>query len=166
MPLQQRVSDETSDVLTVDWSLSQPAIVVWEHLTDPVNLPEWLGEPQVHDGNPGGVIRIDHGDGYVCTSIVNRIDPASFQFEVTWEFPDEPRSRVEVHIQSPSDSESVLTLRHLDLGDLRDSYAQGWVTHLTFLEASLNDTPLPMSEFWNLHATTVALGKESAGTSG
>lgn len=48
---------------------------------------------------------------------------------------------------------SVLTLRHLGLGDLIDSYATGWLTHLSFFEASLAGTPLPWEQFWPLCET-------------
>jgi hypothetical protein len=53
----------------------------------------------------------------------------------------------------------ILTFGHPDPGELRDSYAGGWVANFTFLETSLNGTPLPITEFWNLHATIVALGE-------
>lgn len=159
MPLQQREIDEAQDTLTIAWSLAKPASAVWTHLTDPARLTEWLGDPQTFDARPGGEIRIDHGDGYVCRSIVKRVEPADYLFGVTWQFPDEHPTLVEVRIQPSADATSVLTLRHYDLGELRDSYADGWVTHLTFFEASLNGTPLPVTEFWNLHATIVALGK-------
>lgn len=53
------------------------------------------------------------------------------------------------------EARDILTLGHL----VRDSYAGGWVANFTFLETSLNGTPLPITEFWNLHATIVALGE-------
>lgn len=161
MPLLRREMDQARDALTIDWRLGRSTDAVWEHLTDPAHLPEWLGQPVIFDGTPGSEISIDHGDSYICRSVVKRVEPANYLFEITWLFPDEHPTRVEVILRSlpeeGAEDASMLTLRHMDLAELTDSYAQGWVTHLTFFEASLDGTPLPMDEFWNLHATIVAL---------
>jgi uncharacterized protein YndB with AHSA1/START domain len=161
VPLLKREIDQTRDVLTIDWRFGRSADAVWEHLTDPEHLSEWLGQPVSFDGTPGGEILIDHGDGYICRSVVKRVEPADYLFEITWLFPDEHPTQVEVVLRSPpgegTKDASILTLRHLDLAELCNSYAQGWVTHLTFFEASLDGTSLPLDEFWNLHATIVAL---------
>lgn len=159
MPLFRREVDEVRDILTVTWSLDRPVEAVWAHLTNAQGLTEWLGIPLTFDGAVSGEIRVDHGDGYVCRSIVKRVEPINHLFEVSWQFPDEHATRIEVRLDPVDTDEgsSQLILRHAELAALRDSYAQGWVTHLAFFEASLDGTPLPLEQFWNLHATFGAL---------
>ena len=57
------------------------------------------------------------------------------------------------------ESEGVTELRldHRGLGELADSYRDGWCVHLTYLEAAALGTPLPSSMFWRLHATMAQL---------
>lgn len=146
---------EEQDDLTFEWSLEAPIEVVWAHLTNAQQLPHWLGRPLALDKSVGGEIRIEHAQDYICTSIVKRFEPATFQFEVSWKLPDEHETTVEVWL-SPSPQEAgegatVLNLRHLDLADLRESYLQGWATHLTYFEASLAGSPLPPEEFWDVY---------------
>ncbi len=92
--------------------------------------------------------------------MVKEIGPGH-RFAVTWEFPEEPLSRMAVEVDSSAGG-TLLTLRHTGLGELRDSYALGWLTHLTYLEASVEGTPLPFEQFWNLHATLGRLLVHSA----
>lgn len=150
-----REIDEQDD-LTFEWSLDAPAEKVWEHLTNPQHLPQWLGIPLEVSKNVGGEIRIQHAPDYVCTSIVKKCDRAAFRFEASWEFPDERGTTVEVWLspvlQDEGQDATVLNLRHLGLAQLRDSYLQGWAAHLTYFEASLAGTPLPPAEFWDVYA--------------
>ena len=152
------------DDLTFEWSLDAPAEKVWNHLTNAQHLPQWLGSPVELSKKVGGEIRIQHAPDYVCTSIVKRFDPAAFHFEVSWEFPDEHETTVEVWLspapEDEGDGATVLNLRHLDLADLRDSYLQGWAAHLTYFEASLAGAPLPPEEFWDVYAAYGNLNAE------
>lgn len=109
-------------------------------------------------------------------------DAVEHSAELSWSFPDEPTSRIAVTVSTTEESEgrgpaavpeqnatapaaesqpsAMLILRHRGLGDLIDSYATGWLAHLSYFEASLAGTPLPQSQFWPLCATFDRLVEE------
>lgn len=159
--------DRPGDVVTIGWSLPQTQSSVSTHLSSPENLHEWLGRPTTFDARVGGEIIVDHDDGYLCHSEVLSVahgdGPSNAgSVELSWKFPDEPPSRVSLRIfdtvsgsaddtnQHPS---TGLVLEHFGLGTLIDSYVAGWLTHLTYFEASLEGRPLPAGQFWALCAT-------------
>lgn len=137
--------------LVVAWSFNLPVEAVWSGLTDPATLRLWLGNPVECDIRSGGRLIIDHGEGYLSRSEVTEVE-APGQLRMTWEFPDEPQSRIAVEVRK-SGAGSVATLFHHELGPLVNSYHLGWMTHLTFLEAAAEGAPMPTSQFWNLYAT-------------
>lgn len=159
--------DRPGDVLSIGWLFPQTQSSVWTHLTTSENVHEWLGRPTTFDTRVGGEIIVDHDDGYLCRSEVLSVthddDPShTGRVELSWEFPDEPPSRVSLRIFD-SDNRSDdgtshtpsagLVLQHFDLGTLIDSYVAGWLTHLTYFEASLEGRPIPPGQFWALCAT-------------
>ncbi|BCL12381.1 SRPBCC family protein [Micromonospora sagamiensis] len=153
MPL---LSSEMSEsVLTLTWAVEAPAEAVWERLTTPSLLPQWLGELVEGEVTGGSPFVVDHGGGYRCASTVTAYDPGRL-LAYTWEFPDEPRTEVSWTL---SHDESVTTVRlaHDGLGDLAASYRDGWTTHLMFLEASALGDSLPTAMFWQIHATIARL---------
>lgn len=137
--------------LVVSWSFQSPIETVWLGLTDPVLQSRWLGAAVESDMRPGGRLVIDHGEGYLCQSDVTEVE-APHRLAMTWEFPDEPRSRVAVSLDE-SDDGTVAVLTHTELEGLAHSYGPGWTTHLTYLEAAVQGDTIPASQFWNLHAT-------------
>lgn len=178
MPVTQLDPDRTADSLTIGWRLPAAPAAVWSHLQDVDALGEWLGRPLTFDSRVGGEIIVDHADSYLCRSEVLSI--GEYSAELTWSFPDEPTSRIAVAVTAgdpgrdlggegssaegasasgrsadggDEEAASVLTLRHRGLGDLIDSYATGWLAHLSFFEASLAGTPLPWEQFWPLCET-------------
>lgn len=157
--------DRTADVLTIEWSLLHAQSSAWRHLTDAETVHEWLGQPKTFDARVGGEIIVDHDDGYLCRSNVlsaTHDGPShTSTAELSWEFPDEPPSRQSLSTFDTDDrarntsigAASALVLQHSGLGELIDSYAHGWLTHLIYFEASLSGPPLPPSQFWPLFAT-------------
>lgn len=89
------------------------------------------------------------------------------RLNLSWEFPDEPPSRVSMLGGSVTAGPAregrgagegrsgarLLHLHHSDLGDLTTTYLPGWITRLTYFEATLERTPLPPQAFWRLYAT-------------
>lgn len=149
--------DRSADVLTIEWSLPRSPSLVWRHLKDPDKLDEWLGRPLSFDARVGGEIVVDHDDGYLCRSEILS-SPRPHCAELSWEFPDEPATRLwlstfEVADVTGQHESTTLVLKHMGLGSLIDSYVSGWMTHLTYFEASLSGTPLPSGQFWSLCAT-------------
>lgn len=158
MPLNSmRVTD---GAVHLHWDLDAAPDRVWAQLTDAERLPEWLGRPlspETATWEEGARLVVDHGDGQLCHSTVLGCDAPS-SLELTWEFEDEPGSQVSVQIASEEPGvKSTLLLRHTGLAELTGSYAPGWLTHLSFFEASLAGDPLPLGQFWNLYGTLVQL---------
>ena len=141
--------------------LAAARTTVWAGLTDPEAMTAWLGTPIVAEIRPGGSLAIDHGDGYVCQSIVHVVDGDS-RLEMSWHFPDEHETNVSFDLADTELEKPVcscrLTLRHSNLAALTDSYRIGWLIHLTYLEAQVLGDPIPSSQFWNLEATMRVLG--------
>lgn len=153
MPLSMISTD--GGTLVVAWSFSVPAQAVWAGFDDPAVLSQWLGKPIECDVRPGGKLVVDHGEGYLSRSAVTEAKEPD-RLVMTWEFPDEPESQITIEFR-PLDTGTVVELVHHGLGDLIGSYAPGWVTHLTFLEAAVAGVPIPTSQFWALHATFESL---------
>lgn len=158
--------DRPADVLTIEWSLPHAQSSAWRHLTDAETVHEWLGQPETFDARVGGEIVVDHDDGYLCRSKILSVThddgpSRTSTAELSWEFPDEPPSRLSLSTFDTDDragntsigAASALVLQHSGLGEFIDSYAHGWLTHLIYFEASLSGPPLPPSQFWPLFAT-------------
>ncbi|WP_454857138.1 SRPBCC domain-containing protein [Promicromonospora soli] len=138
----------------VAWRVGADKDTVWRHLTDAALLPLWLGR-LVGGSVTGNEFTIDHGEGHLCRSTVTTLDPPR-ALAFTWDFPHEPTSNVTLAL-NPDDDATLLHLTHRGLGPLTTEYADGWCTHLTYLEAAVLGTPLPMTRFWQLHATVSRL---------
>jgi uncharacterized protein YndB with AHSA1/START domain len=146
--------DETDDV-SLTWRIEVPRARVWQCLTDTPLIRQWLGEVISGEVGTGSDFAVDHGAGYVCRStVVAWAQPSRLDF--TWHFPDEPASKVGLELEESSGL-TDFRLRHSDLGDLTESYRDGWCVHLSYLEAAALGTPLPPSMFWRLHGTVAQL---------
>lgn len=148
--------DEAVDV-TLTWHMQASTARLWQCLTDAHLLNQWLGRLVGGAVRTGSDLVVDHGDGYLCSSrVIEYVEGKRLDF--TWQFPDEPPSRVALELDE-SDGMSVLRLRHSELGDLADSYRVGWCVHLAYLEAASLGTPLPPSMFWPIHGTMAQLSR-------
>jgi len=154
MPLVESAVDDGAVSLT--WRLEATAESTWRHLTSLEHLPEWLGLPRSGSFASGDTLVVDHGDGYLCTSRIGAVEPDR-ELDLTWQFPDEPLSRLTLTVTTVPEGDATgqthLALRHTGLGGLTDSYLPGWITHLTYLEGSLDGAPLPLGAFWRLYRT-------------
>ncbi len=146
--------DESADV-SLMWRIEVPRARVWQCLTDAGLLSQWLGELVSGAVGAGSDFEVDHGDGYCCRSAVLACaEPSRLDF--SWHFPDEPASKVAIKLHEPGGL-TDLRLTHSALGDLAESYRNGWCVHLSYLEAAGLGTPLPPSMFWRLHGTMAQL---------
>ena len=153
MPLTSIATD--NDVLAISWFFAVPADSVWTGFEDREVLSHWLGRGIEVNVSAGGTLVVDHGEGYISRSVITEADRPQ-RLSMTWEFPDEPDSRVTITFHS-EDAGTRMDFAHHDLGDLMNSYGPGWITHLTYLEAAVNGAPVPLSQFWPLHATVETL---------
>lgn len=83
-------------------------------------LSLWLGQCIECDVRSDGRLVVDHGDGYLCRSVVTEAHEPH-RLAMTWEFPDEPESRIGIELR-PSVAGTVVELAHHGLGDLVGSY--------------------------------------------
>lgn len=157
MPLTLLQTDES--LLRLEWSVYASTSRVWGQLTESSYLEQWLGK-LVHGAvSSRGSFVVDHGDGYQCSSSVDDFE-VERTLSYTWKFPDEPTTEVSWSLSS-FDDVTKLTLTHSGLSKLLASYRDGWLVHLTFLEASALGVPLPAKMFWNLHSTFALINAES-----
>ena len=155
MPLVGYTRD--TEAVSITWKLARSTPDVWRHLTSERHLPEWLGHARRGGFSTGDTLVVDHGDGYLCTSVVHTLDDDR-TLGMTWDFPDEPPSRLLVTVEpvaneQDAEEQCLLHLRHTELDDLTGSYLPGWITHLTHFESSLDTAPLPTQAFWQLYET-------------
>lgn len=153
MPLLSSEASESQ--LRVIWVVDAPPADVWACLTSPPLLAQWLGNATAGEIAPGKSVTVDHGDGYLCESTVLEHVPRR-ALTYTWSFPDEPGSVVSWDL-SCDDRVTSVRLAHTDIANMVASYRDGWITHLTFLEAAALGTPMPKAMFWQVHATIALL---------
>ncbi|UWX98409.1 SRPBCC domain-containing protein [Arthrobacter zhaoxinii] len=153
MPLTSVSADNGS--LAIAWSFSASVEAVWNGLTDAGLLSQWLGRPIECDVRTGGTVAVDHGEGYRSRSVITEMARPQ-KLAMTWEFPEEPVSRIAIRLRTV-DAGTLLEFAHHDLGTLVDSYGPGWITHLTYLEAAVAGAALPNAQFWPLHSTLETL---------
>ncbi|WP_052462367.1 SRPBCC domain-containing protein [Nigerium massiliense] len=148
MPIVNSAVD--ADGCRVRWRFGAPADLVWDGLTDRVWLRRWLGAVVSGEVALGETVVIDHGDGQRSESRVLTAEPGS-ALELTWSFPDEPMSRVEVTLDAEGEGGTTLTLTHRGLGELASGYRVGWHVHLLYLSAALRASPMALDRFWEVH---------------
>jgi uncharacterized protein YndB with AHSA1/START domain len=146
---------DESSYLSLNWRIEAPKTRVWECITDADLLSQWLGELVSGAVGVESSFVVNHGGGYCCRSTVLAwVEPCRLDF--TWQFPDEPPSKVALELKEQGGI-TDLRLSHTALGDLAESYRDGWCVHLSYLEAAALGTPLPASMFWRLHSTVAQL---------
>jgi uncharacterized protein YndB with AHSA1/START domain len=151
---------DVGETVSITWQLELDAASTWRHLVDLDTWPEWIGSPIEGSLHPGVQLVVDHGDGYLCTSEVESVE-SERSLVMSWSFPDEHKTWLELTVSTIGEGESVVVLSHHELGALSTSYSVGWLVHLTYFEASATGAPLPMSQFWRIHQTLRALASET-----
>jgi len=147
--------DDDSVNVSLTWRIEVPRARVWQCITDADLLSQWLGELVSGVVGAESEFVVDHGDDYCCRSTVLACSGPS-RLHFTWHFPDEPASKVGMELKE-SGGTTALQLTHSGLGDLAESYRDGWCVHLSYLEAAALGTPIPPSMFWRLHRTIAQL---------
>lgn len=119
---------------------------VWEALTEPAQLSEWLSDVEL-EPREGGEIHIDFGgDGQVRGRV--RSFDAPHVFEFTWSDDPDAADPSIVRFELETDGEeTVLTLRHTRQGRREASgTASGWHAHLDVLDGLLVGEPRKWDE--------------------
>ena len=132
------------DAEGVDLSLEvvAPVGVVWSALVEPDRAAAWLGRLEPGPHRVGDRFAVRHDEATTSWHTVLTWD-AERRLAVTWEFPDERQSRLDVRLV-PTSAGARLALRHTALDD-PVSYAAGWHRHLEHLVAHLDGAAGPPS---------------------
>ena len=128
-----------------------PPSKVWEALTDPAHLGQWLADATV-DLRVGGVITVRFDDGTMNGSIT-RLDPPTV-LAYTWHEAQAQESHVQWELLG-SDGGTTLRLTHTRLAaESGSGFAAGWHHHLERLDGVIEgrSTDWSWSRFEELQA--------------
>jgi uncharacterized protein YndB with AHSA1/START domain len=142
----KRASEDAvqTDVITERLSVQREILIaasaqtVWELLTDPNKVTQWMGVTALFDLSPGGAYRIEVVPGQLATGEFILIDPPHrLAHTWGWEIGDAaevvPAGSTIVEIELTAvGSDTVLTLTHEDLPGVRSvgSHSRGWAHYL------------------------------------
>jgi uncharacterized protein YndB with AHSA1/START domain len=111
---------------------------VFAFFVDPDRIVRWMGKTATLEPRPGGLFRIDYGQGDVARGEFVEVDrPRRVVFTWGWEKSGDPvqpgQSTVEVDLE-PAGEGTLVRLRHSGLGrDSRKSHDEGWIYFLARL---------------------------------
>ncbi len=114
---------------------------VWEMLTVPAKLVEWLAPGEI-ELRVGGAARLDFGDsGIIIDSQVSACEPPNV-LEYSWSGPGEPLRPVRWTLQPDGDSTRLELRLSLPEDENVARSAAGWEAHLQMLLAALEGVPI------------------------
>lgn len=121
-------------------TLDQPAPAVWDALTKPALLAQWLAPGEI-ELREGGLARLDFGDsGGQIDSLVTCCEPHR-RLEYSWSSPGEPLRNLCWRLEAPG-SETALTLSlTVPVNEDVARAAAGWSAHLDMLQSALLGAP-------------------------
>ena len=122
-------SIETGEDLAYEVRIEAPVELVWRYWTEPDRLIRWMGKVATIDPRPGGVFRVDYGQGDVVSGeFVDVAGGRQATFTWGWETPDGRAEAGRVEIELTDDAgATVLRLRHAGLdAESRKSHDEGW----------------------------------------
>jgi uncharacterized protein YndB with AHSA1/START domain len=139
--LAQLTRDETFVTARMTRAIEHPADVVWQALTEPGMLAQWLAPGRI-ELKLGGAARLDFADsGTVIDSQVIAFEPGRV-LEYSWSSPGEPLRPVRWEIR-PDDEGTALTLiQKTPVAEDPGRACAGWEAHLEMLQAALEGVPI------------------------
>ncbi len=121
------------------------SLAVWQALSQPTGLSAWLGRPEGPPLGRGVVFHLWHEEQFCSRhEVLDWVPPR--RMTMTWEFPDESTSRVQLTVE-PDAVGAVVSLEHESTDD-PVAYAAGWHVHLDFLAEYLRGRPRAFEDFW------------------
>jgi uncharacterized protein YndB with AHSA1/START domain len=127
--------------VSVEVEIDAPVEVVWEFLTNPARIIEWLGISASLDPRPGGEFRFELFEGQYCSGrYVEVVQQQRVVFTWGWEDPTIPvppgSSTVAITLEPRGSERTILRLVHtgLDQG-MEPLHADGWRRYLARLAA-------------------------------
>ena len=117
-------------------TVEESPVEVWEALTDPDRLSEWLAEDAELDLVEGGELRLTFEDGERAGRVESVEEERRLAF--TWERPGYGESRVEFMVEAVSAGTRVIVVEaDLGPGPRALAAADWWVAKLGALRATL-----------------------------
>jgi uncharacterized protein YndB with AHSA1/START domain len=134
------VNEPDTKVVEQTVRISARPETVWRYWTDPQRMCDWWGAAAELEPRPGGVCRVEMGNGPVMRGKYLELVPYerivfSFGWEPTDDGPDiaPGSSTVEVNLVAEA-GDTILTLRHTDIPDAYiDLHRSGWALFLPLL---------------------------------
>ena len=117
--------------LGYEMRIEAPPVTVWRFWVEPDAIVRWMGKIATLEPRPGGLFRIDYGQGDVVVGEYLEVDPPRrLALSWGWEAPDGriEAGRVEVELEAVDGGAATqLRLRHLGLDEpSRVSHDEGW----------------------------------------
>ncbi|MFL5644174.1 MAG: SRPBCC domain-containing protein [Chloroflexota bacterium] len=124
-------SMETGEDLAYELRIEAPAELVWRYWTEPDRLVRWMGKVATVEPEPGGIFRVDYGQGDVVSGEFLEVAAGRrAAFTWGWETPDgrTDAGRVEIELEPIDDAAAtLLRVRHAGLdAESRKSHDEGW----------------------------------------
>ena len=137
---------DMADGLSYELRIEAAPDTVWRFWTDPHAIVRWMGSVATLEAVPGGIFRIDYGQGDVVAGEYLELDPPR-RLVVSWGWESAENvvqpggSRVEVDLEPAGDGATLLRVRHtgLDAAGLK-SHDEGWRHFLPRLQEELNES--------------------------
>lgn len=134
------MTDPTTKVVEQTLRISARPETVWRYWTDPQRMCDWWGAAAELDPWPGGICRVEMGNGSVmCGEYVELVPYERIVFSFGWEPTDDgPRiapgtTLVEVMLTVDA-GDTIMTLRHSDIPEAYfDLHGSGWALFLPLL---------------------------------
>lgn len=128
--------DRAAGTVHLERRIAAPPARVWDALTDPARLSDWLAP--VESGAPGPdatfVLRMNGAETATCT--VTTWDPPH-ELRLTWDYTGEPASGLLLRLV-PDGAQTLLRLDHTLLEVDVVQYGAGWHLHLDNLAVHLD----------------------------
>jgi uncharacterized protein YndB with AHSA1/START domain len=122
-------------------AIAHPADVVWQALTEPAMLAQWLAPGQI-EPRLGGAVRLDFADsGTVIDSQVSAFEPGRV-LEYSWSSPGEPLRPVRWEVRTDGDGTALTLIQKTPIGEDPGRACAGWEAHLEMLQAALEGAPI------------------------
>ena len=122
-------------------TIEHPAELVWQALTQPGMLAQWLAPGRI-ELRLGGAARLDFADsGTVIDSQVSAFEPGRV-LEYSWSSPGEPLRPVRWEIRPGGDGTALTLIQRTPVAEDPGRACAGWEAHLEMLLAALEGVPI------------------------
>ncbi len=122
-------------------TIGHPPAVVWQALTEPAMLAQWLAPGSI-DPRVGGAARLDFADsGTVIDSQVSAFEPGRV-LEYSWSSPGEPLRPVRWELAADGEATALSLVVQTPPGEDPGRACAGWEAHLEMLAAALAGAPI------------------------